>query len=100
MVPDDHLWSAGMIIDPDFFHSFTVEQPIAGKRSWWQLWTDNLGALVFGSLIAGIATGLFFGPYCSFLSILGEVFVGLLRMTVLPNAPGSLPETRPWHWTG
>ena len=35
-------------------------------------------------LIAGIAAGIIFGEYCSSLSIVGDAFVGLLRMTVLP----------------
>ncbi len=36
------------------------------------------------SLLAGIAAGLFFGELCSPLKIVGDAFVGLLRMTVLP----------------
>ena len=32
----------------------------------------------------GIAVGLFFGPYCAWLGTVGETFIGLLQMTVLP----------------
>jgi Na+/H+-dicarboxylate symporter/ABC-type amino acid transport substrate-binding protein len=36
------------------------------------------------SLILGVATGLFFGERCSFLSYIGDGFISLLQMTVLP----------------
>ncbi len=36
------------------------------------------------SLAAGIGCGLFFGDYCAHLSIVGDAFIGLLRMTVMP----------------
>ena len=35
-------------------------------------------------LVAGLACGLFFGEYCQDLNVIGEVFIGLLQMTVLP----------------
>ncbi len=35
-------------------------------------------------LTAGIVCGLFFGEYCSWLRFLGEAFVALMQMTVLP----------------
>ncbi len=35
-------------------------------------------------LSLGIVLGLFFGEYVAFLSILGDAFIGLLQMTVLP----------------
>lgn len=35
-------------------------------------------------LVLGVLVGLFFGEYVAFLSILGEAFIGLLQMTVLP----------------
>lgn len=57
---------------------------MGSKFSWWQWWSDRQGILVLGGLTAGILTGLFFGPYCSFLQAIGDSFVGLLRMTVLP----------------
>ncbi len=36
------------------------------------------------SILLGIGVGLFFGEYCSFLSVFGDGFIGLLQMTVLP----------------
>jgi Na+/H+-dicarboxylate symporter/ABC-type amino acid transport substrate-binding protein len=36
------------------------------------------------SLVSGILTGLFFGEYCNFLSYIGDGFISLLQMTVLP----------------
>ncbi len=47
-------------------------------------WRPGLSTMIFLGLLAGIACGLFFGEYCSWLSIVGEAFIGLLRMTVLP----------------
>jgi Na+/H+-dicarboxylate symporter/ABC-type amino acid transport substrate-binding protein len=38
----------------------------------------------------GVAVGLFFGPYCAWLELLGDAFVGLLQMTVLPYIAVSL----------
>lgn len=40
--------------------------------------------LIVVGLLAGIASGLFFGEYCAPLKILGDAFIGLLQMTVLP----------------
>ncbi len=39
---------------------------------------------IIGSLLLGIAFGLFFGEYAAKLQILGDIYVGLLQMTVLP----------------
>ena len=41
------------------------------------------GQIMIG-LVAGIACGIFFGEACAPLQILGNAFVGLLQMTVLP----------------
>ncbi len=49
--------------------------------------TDNHNSffiLIIVGLAAGIISGLFFGEYCSPLKILGDAFIGLLQMTVLP----------------
>ncbi len=35
-------------------------------------------------LISGIICGLVFGEYCAFLSAIGNAYIGLLQMTVLP----------------
>lgn len=44
----------------------------------------DLSLQILISLLLGIFCGLFFGEWCSGLSIVGDAFVGLLRMTVLP----------------
>ena len=40
--------------------------------------------LMVFALVVGIACGLFFGEYCQVLSIIGDAYIGLLQMTVLP----------------
>ena len=55
----------------------------APRSALWQLWSDYLAGLVAAALLLGIAVGIFFGEYCSALSLVGDAFVGLLRMTVL-----------------
>ena len=50
----------------------------------------RLGNLILAGLIAGIMCGVFFGPYCGRLKIVGEAFVALLQMTVLPYIVVSL----------
>ncbi len=50
----------------------------------------SLSTKVLIGVVAGIFTGLFFGEYAQFLSIPGDVFVGLLQMTVLPYIMFSL----------
>lgn len=52
----------------------TTTKPKDARLAFWTL----LG------LVAGISAGIFFGELCSPLSIVGDVFVGLLRMTILP----------------
>ena len=44
----------------------------------------SLSKKIVISLIAGAATGLFFGEYCSFFSYIGDGFISLMQMTVLP----------------
>lgn len=39
---------------------------------------------LIGSLLLGIGTGLFFGEAAADLQILGDIYIGLLQMTVLP----------------
>ncbi len=62
----------------------------APRSALWQLWSDYLAGLVAAALLLGIAVGIFFGEYCSALSLVGDAFVGLLRMTVLPFIVTSL----------
>jgi Na+/H+-dicarboxylate symporter/ABC-type amino acid transport substrate-binding protein len=44
----------------------------------------GLSTQILIALAAGVACGLFFGEYCESLEVIGEVFIGLLQMTVLP----------------
>ena len=44
----------------------------------------GFSSLILGSLILGIAAGLFFGDLAAPLQVLGQAYVGLLQMTVLP----------------
>jgi Na+/H+-dicarboxylate symporter len=44
----------------------------------------SLATLILIGLVAGIATGLFFGDYCEPLRIVGNAFIAMLQMTVLP----------------
>ena len=44
----------------------------------------GLSTLILAGVLLGVATGLFFGEYTAFLSVVGDAFVGLLQMTVLP----------------
>lgn len=50
----------------------------------------SLSSKVLLGLLAGIATGLFFGEDVAWLGILGDIFIGLLQMTVLPYIMFSL----------
>ncbi|WP_281615793.1 cation:dicarboxylase symporter family transporter [Flammeovirga sp. SubArs3] len=50
----------------------------------------TLSTKILIGLFSGVAVGLFFGEYCKHLSILGDAFIGLLQMTVLPYIVFSL----------
>ena len=50
----------------------------------------NLATWTVIGLAAGVAVGVFFGQYCAKLAVIGDIFVGLLRMTVLPYIVVSL----------
>ena len=41
-------------------------------------------------MILGLACGIFFGEYCEFLQIIGDAFIKLLQMTILPYIVVSL----------
>jgi Na+/H+-dicarboxylate symporter len=55
-----------------------------------RLFGPGLSSLIAVGLVAGVACGLFFGDYCARLSLVGDAFIGLLRMTVLPYIVVSL----------
>ena len=44
----------------------------------------SLSARILIGLLSGVACGLFFGETVGWMEVVGEVFVGLLQMTVLP----------------
>lgn len=44
----------------------------------------DLSIQILIGLALGVFCGIFFGEFCSGLAIIGDAFVGLLRMTVLP----------------
>ncbi len=46
--------------------------------------TKNLGRAILIALASGLLTGLFFGDYAGALRVVGDAFIGLLQMTVLP----------------
>ena len=50
----------------------------------------SLSSKILIGLIAGILTGLFFGELVADLKLLGDVFVKLLQVTVLPYIVASL----------
>ncbi|MCH1438377.1 MAG: dicarboxylate/amino acid:cation symporter, partial [Rubripirellula sp.] len=45
---------------------------------------SKLGVWIGLGLVLGVVCGLFFGDYCGNLKVLGQAYVGLLQMTVLP----------------
>jgi len=44
----------------------------------------SLSTRVLIGVILGIATGVFFGDHVQWMSVVGDIFIGLLQMTVLP----------------
>ncbi|HSQ84176.1 MAG TPA: cation:dicarboxylase symporter family transporter [Desulfobacterales bacterium] len=50
----------------------------------------SLSTMILIGLGLGIACGIFLGEYCGFLSIIGDAFIQLLQMTILPYIVASL----------
>jgi Na+/H+-dicarboxylate symporter/ABC-type amino acid transport substrate-binding protein len=50
----------------------------------------SLTALIAAGLLLGLLCGLFFGEYTSWIKWIGDVFIGLLQMAVLPYVATSL----------
>ena len=50
----------------------------------------SLGMKIIIGVAAGIAVGVFFGEMTAWLDVAGDVYVGLLQMTVLPYVTVSL----------
>lgn len=44
----------------------------------------SLSTGILIGMILGLACGIFFGEYCGFLQIIGDAFIKLLQMTILP----------------
>ncbi len=44
----------------------------------------TLAAYILLGVVLGILSGIFFGEYCAPLGIIGNAFIGLLQMTILP----------------
>ncbi len=45
---------------------------------------QRTGRWILIGLLLGLACGVFFGEYCKHLQVVGDAYVGLLQMTVLP----------------
>ena len=50
----------------------------------------GITAKVLISLGLGTACGLFFGEFTAWMKVLGDIYVGLLQMTVLPYITATL----------
>ena len=46
--------------------------------------SSKLSRAVLTGLVLGVIAGIVFGEYCAPLKVVGDVFIGLLQMTVLP----------------
>ena len=44
----------------------------------------SLSAKIIIGMVLGFAAGIFFGEYCAFLQIIGDAFIKLLQITILP----------------
>jgi Na+/H+-dicarboxylate symporter len=67
-----------------------MEDPATDESSGFAFKRLNLSSRILIGLSAGIACGLFFGEYCAWLSVVGEAFIDLLQMTILPYITAAL----------
>lgn len=51
---------------------------------------SNLGYQALFAIVLGIFAGLFFGPYCTVLKPIGDIFIILLQIVVIPYIPSLL----------
>ncbi len=58
----------------------TLEQPQAPPKRRW----PNLSVQILIGMVLGILAGLFFGELIAPVQVVGEIFIALLQMTVLP----------------
>lgn len=70
---------------PEHFRPGAVRHflPLAGRLGH-RIARMTPGSRVLAALVLGILCGLFFGEYCGWLNSVGEGFIRLLQMTVLP----------------
>ena len=52
--------------------------------------TSSNSSMVIAGLVLGIAVGLFFGELVSWLKVVGDIFIRLLQVTVIPFISVSL----------
>lgn len=50
----------------------------------------SLSTRILIGLVAGVVCGLFLGEYCAWLEVVGEAFIDLLQMTILPYITAAL----------
>ena len=60
------------------------------KTGWWHLLPRSAFSRVIWGLCLGVAAGLFFGDSAGSLKLLGDAYVRLLQMTVVPYVLVSL----------
>lgn len=65
----------------------TMSQPGDKARKGWR---PSLSTSILIGLVSGIATGIFFGELCAPLQVVGDGFIKLLQMTILPYIVVSL----------
>jgi Na+/H+-dicarboxylate symporter/ABC-type amino acid transport substrate-binding protein len=62
----------------------TASSPQEGTVSKQRGKSRKTGLWITIGLLAGVLCGVLFGEYCGPLAVIGEIYVGLLQMTVLP----------------
>ncbi len=94
----NRIASAGRVLEADWTQA---NFPLSGTRSLSVRMTlthdsppprahGHRTSLILIALVLGIVAGFVFGEYCVSLQVIGDAFVGLLQMTVLPYIVVSL----------
>lgn len=79
-VPDTRTVDAGAATEPRD----------GAKRRKRKCWTPGVSGRVLIGLFLGVLAGIVFGEWAAHLKIIGDIFIGLLQMTVLPYIVVSL----------
>ena len=79
-VPDTTTVDAGAATEPRD----------GAKRRKRKRWTPGVSGRVLIGLFLGVLAGIVFGEWAAHLKIIGDIFIGLLQMTVLPYIVVSL----------